>query len=484
MTQSKVQGASFRVSKLKVNFSVLHVGRGWLITIMDLQQDDSESKNYKSVVVSSCCDPSHSARVYRYAIAFFIFLANTCLFFAVELPSGLQKIILNVLDIDAKQYNLLFSISTWPDVVLSVFGGLLVDRVIGIRVGVLLVAVVGVVGKAIFTIGGFFSSYVVILLGRVVFGCGIWLFKNMLFVIIALWFKGKEINLMASLCSSAIRTGASIGIVLPHIFYANLNFIQFRLGMTFSLGLLAVLIAAISAIVIVILDKRGAKLTEREEKKRRKFSTSDLKDFSPAFWLCTLSLAIFLSVMISFSSNGQFFVTSKFAGFEPNQANLANVLIYTCPIIVTPFIGIFLDLIGYNIVFAVVGLMIALLAHVLYIGSDDTMLCTPFLVGTIYSLSYSISSTSLWPIPVFIVQEHQLTTAYSIFNMEFCLCLSLISFFTGFLIDNVGFFFLEIYFIILLFFACAFLSVVILIDLSLPHRVLLIPGLIKECQCN
>ena len=215
--------------------------------------DDNGKRKYKRDSrhkVSS----SWSQRYYGYAIASFVFLAYTSMFFAIELPTGLQKTLLNVIDIDAKQYNLLFSISTWPDVVLSVFGGLLVDRVIGIRVGVLLVAAIGVVGEAIFTIGGFFNSYAVILVGRVVFGCGIGFFKNILFVFMALWFKGKEINLVSSLSTCAVRAGASLGILVPQIFYDHLNFIpskSFRLGVTFSLGLLAMLIAAISAIVIV-----------------------------------------------------------------------------------------------------------------------------------------------------------------------------------------------------------------------------------------
>ena len=55
---------------------------------------------------------------------------------------------------NAKQYNLLYSVfSALPDIVLSVFGGVLVDKVIGIRSGLLLFAFVTFLGEAVFATG-------------------------------------------------------------------------------------------------------------------------------------------------------------------------------------------------------------------------------------------------------------------------------------------------------------------------------------------
>ena len=435
--------------------------------------------NRKGRCYSSCCDPRH--RPYRYIIASLLLIAYSCVYFTIELPTGLQTSLLSLMNINAKQYNLLFSIFTWPDVILSVFGGLLVDRVIGIRAGLLLVSTLSLVGEAIFVIGGFANSYAVALLGRVVLGCGLGLFKNTIFVLIALWFKGKEINLIASLSTCASRTGTSLGIVLPQIVYRHLNFIpskSFRMGCTFSLGVLAMLVAAIVSVVAVLLDTRGAKIVGLKTTKR-KFDVRDLKDFSALFWLSTLSLAIFYGVLYSYAANGQLFVTSKF-GFDTSEANLANVLIFTGPIIVTPFIGIFLDFMGYNIVWAAFGLSLALAAHLLYAGGNGQMPFVPFLAGTMYSLSYSIFTTAVYPIPVFIVQEHQLTTAYSLYNMEYCLSFSLISLFTGFFIDYFGFLLLEAYFIALMSLALVLLIAVIMIDFSQDcEAVLLVPGLVK-----
>ena len=42
---------------------------------------------------------------------------------------------LQVMGVSVTQYALLYSLYSWPNVILSVFGGYLIDRVFGVRVG-------------------------------------------------------------------------------------------------------------------------------------------------------------------------------------------------------------------------------------------------------------------------------------------------------------------------------------------------------------
>ena len=130
---------------------------------------ESSRKGCCSRLYDLLCDPRQ--RLYRCIIALFLLLNFCCVYFIIELPTGLQTVMLNGMGINAKQYNLLFSVFTVPDIVLSVFGGVLVDKVIGIRSGLLLVAFVTFLGEAVFATGGFIDSYVVTVLGRVILGC-------------------------------------------------------------------------------------------------------------------------------------------------------------------------------------------------------------------------------------------------------------------------------------------------------------------------
>ncbi len=72
--------------------------------------------------------------------------------------------------IDTAQYTLLYSLYSWPNVILSVFGGFLLDRVFGIRIGTVVFSALIVLGQVIFALGGFVNSFAVMLVGRFVFG--------------------------------------------------------------------------------------------------------------------------------------------------------------------------------------------------------------------------------------------------------------------------------------------------------------------------
>ena len=48
-------------------------------------------------------------------------------------PAALQRNMINDLDINYSQFMLQYSLYSWPNVVLSLLGGYLIDRVFGIR---------------------------------------------------------------------------------------------------------------------------------------------------------------------------------------------------------------------------------------------------------------------------------------------------------------------------------------------------------------
>lgn len=87
---------------------------------------------------------------------------------------------------DNTQYNLLYSLYSWPNVILSLIGGVLIDRWIGVRIGTVLFSVLVTLGQVyllhvcleifllffqlVFALGGIFDSFVVMLIGRFIFG--------------------------------------------------------------------------------------------------------------------------------------------------------------------------------------------------------------------------------------------------------------------------------------------------------------------------
>ena len=58
-----------------------------------------------------------------------------------------------------------------PNMILPIFGGVLIDK-IGVRNGLILYTLVSTIGQFIFMIGGYQGSYNVMIIGRIIFGMG------------------------------------------------------------------------------------------------------------------------------------------------------------------------------------------------------------------------------------------------------------------------------------------------------------------------
>ena len=377
-------------------------------------------------------------------------------FFCIEIPSGLQGTIIRVFKITAKEYNLLFSAYTWPDIVMSIVGGIVIDRVIGVRAGYLIATVVAIVGKATVTMGAFVDSFYVIVAGRFIMGCGVGSMKSVGAVFLSLWFKDKEIAFAMSISLSCARFGAASGLLVPQFIYDNLDITQYfgihgnhyQVGFTFFFGFICLFSSLFVCLFIVLLDTKGAKALGRAPFMKRRFQAKDLKDFSLKFWISVVSVALFYAVLYVFVANGQLFFTSRF-GLSINEANIANFLVFSAPVFITPIIGFLVDVLGFNVLWGISGLLIAILTHILFnIVSEQFFI--PYILASLFSFSYSLFSVSIVFLPAVIVQAHQLTTGFGLSNTAYCLIFTSTSVIAGIIIDNSGYIWLEIFYVLLL----------------------------------
>ena len=277
--------------------------------------------------------------------------------------------IIRVFKVTAKEYNLLFSAYTWPDIVMSIVGGIVIDRVIGLRAGYLIVTVVAIVGKATVTMGAFVNSFYVIVAGRFIMGCGIGNLKSVGSAFLSQWFRDEKIAFAMAAMFSFSRFGAACGLVVPQLIYDNLDITQYfdikgnhyRVGFTLMFGFAFLFSSFFVCLFIIFLDTKGAKALGRVALTRQKFQAKDLKDFiSSKFLMSIVSIASFYSVLYVFVANGQLFFISRF-GVSINTANIANFLVFAAPVIVTPIIGFLVDTMGFNVLWGISGLSLAVL---------------------------------------------------------------------------------------------------------------------------
>jgi len=62
-------------------------------------------------------------------------------------PAALQDIMISVLKIDTGKFMTFYSLYSWPNVILSFFGGFLIDRVFGVRWGAIIFCGIVTIGQ-------------------------------------------------------------------------------------------------------------------------------------------------------------------------------------------------------------------------------------------------------------------------------------------------------------------------------------------------
>lgn len=91
-------------------------------------------------------------------------------YFCYDNPAALQDNFERDLDLSTRNFVLLYSIYSWPNVIFCFIGGFLLDSVFGIRLGTMIYMILTMVGQLIFATGATLNAFWLMMLGRLVFG--------------------------------------------------------------------------------------------------------------------------------------------------------------------------------------------------------------------------------------------------------------------------------------------------------------------------
>ncbi len=421
----------------------------WLL--LDTASIPPGLKDDRSSCFTVLCNPNR--RPYRYTVALFAALIQGVLSFCCDFPAGIQSTMIKVMNLDDTQYNLVFSGMMWPDIVMSILGTVLVDKYLGMRKGIIIFCSIIFIGQLVASIGAYFSSFVILLLGRVLLGCGMGTAYSLCSAFLILWFGGKEITFVMSLGRCFHRLNATLALVAPQLFYDALSrfglFPSVRHGTTQMLCTLMCLLCVVCATAVAFLDWRGARIIGRKPFPKRDIKIINILTFSTSFWILIAICSVYYAVVSAFTANAPLFFISKY-GFSENVANIANSLSYLAIMFVTPFVALFIDLTGYNLIWAVVGILSAITANLIFIFTSDVDIFAPYLAAVFYSFSYTFVGSALWVAPGYLVPKHQLSTAYGTLMSVYALTCTLVNISSGMIVDSLGYLMLTIFYLLVL----------------------------------
>nr|XP_023019142.1 major facilitator superfamily domain-containing protein 1-like [Leptinotarsa decemlineata] len=342
---------------------------------------------------------------HRFVALIFMCFLSFGSYFCYDNPAALQDYLKKDLNLTETQYTALYSVYSWPNVVLNVVGGFLIDSI----------------GGESLTVAQ--NNYAV------------------------LWFRGKELNMVFGLQLSFARVGSTVNFLVMESLY---NYVldknsngQQVLGIVLFISCTTCLFSWFCSIIMGIFDKRVEKVTRRNETVSGEVvKITDVKDFKASFWLVCVICVLFYCAIFPFITIAKEFFKDKF-NFSQQGANTLSSIIYIISGVSSPILGLIIDKIGMNITWIFVGISVTMGAHALLAFT----VLTPYIGIVIMGMSYSILASSLWPLVSMIIPEYQLGTAYGVAGSFQNLGLALFSIFTGLIVDNLGYEAIEIFFI-------------------------------------
>ncbi|CAF4758068.1 unnamed protein product [Pieris macdunnoughi] len=411
---------------------------------------------------TSWCHPAH--RVHRFfALLLMCFLCFGS-YFCYDTPGALADNFKGDSHLNTSQFALLYSIYSWPNVVLCFIGGYLIDRYFGVRLGTVIYMSILFTGAMLFALGVYINKFWLMILGRFVFGIGGESLQVAVNNYVVLWFKGKELNMVFGLQLSFSRFGSTVNFwVMEPIYHWVGNYYggYERLGVTLFIASMTCLGSLLCGLILGFMDHRAEKILERSEQHSNEppFRMLDILNFKTVYWLLTIICVAYYVAIFPFIALGKLFFERKF-DFNPQEANTVNSMVYLLSAALSPFFGILIDKTGRNVMWVILSIITTIGSHFLLAFT----FVNPYVGVMSLGVSYSLLASGLWPLVAMIVPESQLGTAYGICQAVQNLGLATVLILAGVVVDKFGYLMLEMFFLGCLFIALIAAVLIYIVD--------------------
>eukprot|EP00823_Brevimastigomonas_motovehiculus_P000707 TRINITY_DN108_c0_g1_i2.p1 TRINITY_DN108_c0_g1~~TRINITY_DN108_c0_g1_i2.p1 ORF type:complete len:511 (+),score=140.07 TRINITY_DN108_c0_g1_i2:24-1556(+) len=368
-------------------------------------------------------------------------------YYCYDIPTATKKQLCDAFTINGSKlndfyYNLFYSVYSFPNIVLPLFAGLLVDW-LGPTTCLLIFNAFVFVGQGLFAIGLSVNSYYLALVGRAIFGIGGESITVAQSANLAGWFKDKEMAMAMGLDLSISKLGSVINDWVSPAIMKGYS-LQYALWFGFIVCCLAIL----ATVILVLLNKYAESKAKQEEElaKEKKEQADreaatksgqiyekkeeapkadenphlrDIKYFNSRLWLICWSCVIVYATILPFNNISSDFLQDRYE-YSTERGDRVMAIPFFVNAVAAPFLGGFVDRLGYRATLLCCSAMSIALVHVLF---AFTMI-TPYVPLVLMGISYAIYAACLWPSVPLVVKERLVGTAFGFITMvqNFGLC--------------------------------------------------------------
>lgn len=339
---------------------------------------------------------------WRWLILLMVSLVMFGSYYIYDSLSPINDYIQKDMGLDNARFGLLFSFYALPNLLfLLVIAGFLLDR-LGIRKAGTFYVFLILLGSLITSLGAG-KSFIIMLIGRIVFGFGSEATLLVTNKVIARWFKGKELGFAYGLNITVMRLGTILALNTA----AQVANATGTWRWSVWVGTIVMFISFIFFLVYLVMDKDVDKMIEAGTEE--KIAVGDIWKLSPAFWFISLLCVTFYSAIFPFTNHAPRFLQMKF-GITAAKGGLYTSYVMMASMIFTPLLGLLVDKLGHRGKIMIFGSLLLVPAHLL-LGLTYLHPAVSFII---LGASFSLVPAALWPAVPILVKEKFLGTAFGI----------------------------------------------------------------------
>ncbi len=368
---------------------------------------------------------------YRWLVFFFISMAMFGNYYIYDSISPLADLLKAQLGFTDANIGLLNAIYSFPNIIMVLIGGLIIDR-FGTRRSVLFFTLLVMLGAVITALRG---NLVLMVTGRLIFGLGAESMIVAITTIIARWFKGKELSFAFGLNLTFARLGSFLALNSPSWGRSLYEYWQKPLWITAVAGIVAVVFISIYYLLDVVASRRFALPAEG---KQGKIEWREMFRFGAGFWYITALCVTFYSAMFPFQTFAIKYFQEAHGTTREVGGNLSSMLTLAA-MIFTPLFGLVADrtrrkallmafgslliipvylIMAYHVDLATpLGIRGALQLNLEFFDIHSSIPAYLIIPMTMMGIAFSLVPAVMWPTVALLVDNSRLGTAYGLMTM-------------------------------------------------------------------
>ncbi|MFP4083027.1 MAG: MFS transporter [Candidatus Aminicenantes bacterium] len=339
---------------------------------------------------------------WRWLVLLVISLVMFGSYYIYDSLSPINDFIQQGMGLDNARFGLLFSFYALPNLLfLLVVAGFLLDR-LGVRKAGTFYVFLILLGSLITSLGAG-KSFIVMLIGRIIFGFGSEATLLVTNKVIARWFKGKELGFAYGLNITVMRLGTILALNTA----AQIAKATGTWRWSVWTGTIVMFVCFIFFLIYLLMDRDVDRLIEAGTEE--KIEIRDIWKLRSAFWFISLLCVTFYSAIFPFTNHAPRFLQMKF-GISAAKGGQYTSYIMFASMIFTPLLGLLVDKIGRRGKIMIFGSLLIVPAHLLL----GLTYLHPAISFIILGISFSLVPAAMWPAVPILVKERFLGSAFGI----------------------------------------------------------------------